>query len=320
MSGRRVWWPMMWVFCAMFLVPGVAAAEESWPVDGDEGEAGEESAWDGWDRLGVEEATTLSRAELVTFQTIHGAVLGGQACGLLDCRSPRAFVGLPALGGLTGLGASLYLTRDVIAPGMTSAINSGVLAGGWSGLWFAELMGWRNTGPLGSMMVGQMVGMGAGYGLATALRPTAGDVAAVNHSAFWTTVSYLLVTQVVLDLRVSAQTTAATFLVVPAVGAIGGGVLASNYPMARPRVRVVSSAGFAGGLLGLAIPFLIFEDSLSPRVGGATVLTGIFAGLGVGGYFTRNWDEEYREGLEASVSVGPTMDGEGMQLSVSGRF
>jgi hypothetical protein len=306
-----------WMVCFLLVVgssPVMAEEAADWPDEP------AESSFESWDRLGMEEATNLSRAELVVFQTIHGTVLGFQACLLIECRSPRSYVGLPALGGLAGLGASLYFTQNGIAPGMTASLNSGVVWGGWMGIWTANLARWWDETIAGSMMVGQVLGMGLGYGMAEVLRPTSGDVAAVNHTAIWTTVSYFIIVEILLGLQASDQAQAASMMIVPALGAAGGGALAANYPMSRPRVRVVSAAGLVGGLLGATAVFLIFEDRIQEEVMATASLLGIFSGLGVAGYLTRGWDSEYREGPDMSATVVPTMDGRGLQLSLTGRF
>lgn len=267
-------------------IPSLASAEEEWaPDDVPAAEATGET----WDRLNLEEPSVLSRAELVTFQTVHGMVLGFQTCVLVDCRSARSGVSLPALGGLLGLGGSLFLSRDGVHPGMVAAVNTGTLAGSWGGFWTMQLLDQWGANTAGAMMVGQLLGMGAGYGLAEVLRPTSGDVALANHMGIWSTVTFLMITQGILNINASNQAIIGSMLVVPTLGAVGGGLLAAHYPMSRPRVRVISASGAVGGLLGFAIAFLIFEENLSETVRFSSALVGIAGGLGAGTYFTREW-------------------------------
>lgn len=280
----------------------------------------EEESSERWDRLGMEESSNLSRAELVIFQTIHGIVLGAEFCFFIDCDSIRAGVGLPALGGLAGLGGSIYLTQDGVEPGMTAAVNSGTVWGGYLAVQALNLMDrpGSQTGP-GIMMLGQLGGLAGGFGIAQSLRPTSGDVASVNHTGFWATALYFILAEGLIQVNASYEAEIASLVIVPLVGGAGGALLASQYPMSRPRIRVISASGLVGGLLGFAIPFLIFEENLNDRVAAGTVSAGILAGLGAGGYFTQEWDEDYRE-VTTSVSLLPTRDGDGMQLSLSGRF
>ena len=320
-NSKRTMPIVLLMICTLLAMP--AMAEEGDQAQWSEEELSsteQEESSERWDRLGMEESSNLSRAELVIFQTIHGIVLGAEFCFLIDCDSIRAGVGLPALGGLGGLGGSIYLTQDGVEPGMTAAVNSGTVWGGYMAVQALSLMD-RPGDRMGAgiMMLGQLGGLAGGGGIAQSLRPTSGDVASVNHSAFWATVLYYIIAEGVVQVDASYEAEVASRLIVPLVGGAGGAFLASEYPMSRPRIRVISASGIVGGLLGFAIPYFIFLENLSDRVAAGTVSAGILAGLGAGGYFTQEWDEDYRE-ITTSVSLLPTRDGDGMQLSLSGRF
>lgn len=306
-------WMFLVCLALFFLVPQVGFANE-------EGSSGEQEATERWDRLQIEEITVLSRAELVTGQTLHGVVLGLQSCSVLDCQGPRSYLGLPTLGGLIGLGGSLYLTQNGVAPGHTSLMNSATLWGGLLGLRVGELAGVPYDNVVLVAMAGQGLGLAGGWLIGELARPTSGDVAMMNHSAIWTTALVLLITRGVLDLSFSNTVEDVSWIALPAVGATLGALGASAYPMSRARTRVVSAAGAVGALVGLTVPFLIFEDSLSPRVGAAGTALGALGGLGTAWYFTSQWDQEYREAGALHFAVMPDRERHGLSLLVGGQF
>lgn len=273
-----------------------------------------------WDRLDIEDTTVLSRAEVVTGQTVHGIVLGVQVCAVIECDGPRSFVGWPTLGGIAGLGGSLYLTREGISPGHSSLINSATVWGGLLGLRTADLLRIWDERVMLATMFGQAVGVGSGIVLGDVFRPTSGDVALMNHGAIWASALYFMVTAGVLELDFDYNVDLVTSIVVPVVGASAGALVSQYYPMSRARVRVVSASGLVGALAGLALPFFILEEDLNPRVGFGGMTLGSLLGLGLGTYFTPGWDGEYREGMSMQMSLVPSLDGKGLHVGLGGTF
>ena len=275
----------------------------------------------GFDRLGVEEPTGLARAELVGFQTIHGIVAGVELCVIVDCQSARAGLSAVTLGAATGLGASLLATHETgITPGQASALNSGVLWGGWLGLMASDLAGTDGRGVAGTMLVGQLGGMGLGYGLSNLTGATAGDVGLVNQSGLWAGIFYTIIRDGVLEANVSREAGRVGLMMTAVAGGVGGGALASQVPMSRGRVTVTSASGLLGGLVGAAVPVLAVGDDVNSQVVATGVTLGAAGGLLTAGYLTRTWDgDEYRP-ESAALGIQPTVDGEGMLGTLSGRF
>lgn len=291
------------------------------PVAAEELAESEEAA--SFDRLGVEDYTGTARAELAGFQTIHGLVASAQACVFLDCDSPRLGVALPTLGAGMGLVGSLVATSDRgITPGHASTINSGTLWGGWlsfaGGYMVADLDG---EDVAGLMLLSQLAGIGIGHSLAMNLRPTAGDVRMVNSAGAWSGLYYVMITQGVLDLGQDRRTVGLGLIGATTVGAVGGGVLASNYPMSRGRVGIITSSGILGGLAGAAGLVMIFGDDISARQGTAGISVGSAAGLAVGTLLTQEWDDrdDYPRAT-VSLSILPTEEADGFQAGISGQF
>ena len=275
-----------------------------------------------WDRLGVEEPTGVARAELVTFQTLHGIVLGGQSCALLGCDSPRLALGLPTLGGSIGLGGSLLFSRDGITSGHASAINSGVIWGGWLGAASAGLVADLDGDEItGVMMAGQVAGLGVGYLLAQQIRPTAGDTRLVNLGGAWSAFYYLIVTEGILRLRQSRQTMGLGLIGATLSGAGLGAAIASAHPMSAGRVGIISATGVLGVLAGLTAPVIALGDEADRTSVMVSAALGATAGLGIGTLLTRDWDDEEAYQPQAmSFSILPTLDGDGIQGSISGQF
>lgn len=283
-------------------------------VDGDER----------YDRLGIEEATGLARGTLVASQTIHGALLGLQGCIVVNCDSPRLGVGLPALGAATGFGLTFYATHDRgVTPGQSAALNTGVWYGSWTAITGALAVDAQDERAVfGSMMALQLAGLAGGYALSEVLRPTAGDVSLARHSALWMAVLYPMVTEGVLALDQSERAIAAGMWISSTLGGVGGAVLAGNKPMSRSRVLVTSASGLVGGLAGMIVPVLIFEDDLPNRQTlWVPTLIGGAAGLATGAYLTREWDDDADFRPETATPMfSPSFDGEGVVAGMSGQF
>jgi len=278
------------------------------------------------DRLGLERPTGLARAELVTYQTLHGIVLGAQMCVVVQCLGARPFIGSLVLGGGTGLGLSLYGTRDGITPGRASAINAGVQ---WGFVNAAALNtitdNWANWPPAGTfvpLMAGQLAGLGGGYLVARELRPHAGDVALANSTGLWSGVFTGLFTAAI-GAEVEPRGLVTALLVTSDLGLVAGGFLASEHPMPRGRVYVINTGGLLGGLLGAGVAVLFGGDFVSQQGTGAMTMLGAGGGLALSTVLTSDWplDEGGRGPVgDTSFSVQPARNGEGAVLSIGGEF
>lgn len=279
-----------------------------------------------YDRLGVEQPTGLARASLVSSQTLHGAILGFQACFAIgNCDSPRIAVGLPTLGASLGLGASLYLTHDRgVIPGEAAALSAGPLFGAWTGFWsvaIADEVGMDNPSFSRTMMPLQIGGLAGAFALSRLLRPTAGDVSLVRHSALWAAIFYASVTEGIIELDQSLLTLAVGMITAPTLAAVGAGVLAGYHPVPRSRVLVSSAGGLVGGLLGALTTVLIFGENIPNRQALWTPATvGAAGGLAAGIYFTRDWEHDEPSAVSTFPTLAPSFDGEGFVGGISGQF
>jgi hypothetical protein len=289
--------------------------------------SGEELAWSETDRLGVERKTDLARAGLVGFQTLHGLAFGLEFCAMAQCQGVRPGIASTMIGAGLGLGASLYATSDGITPGRAAAVNAGTR---W-GLWQAAALNsitdnWRN-GPnqaVPPLVAGQLLGTAGGAVAAHAWRPNAGDVTMANWVGIWSGVGTGLLT-VTAGIQPTTRQLMTAILATTNVGAVAGGFWAFQQPISRGRVWVVNTGGLLGGLVGAGVPLLLAGDSLeSAQPIGALTLLGTASGLGVATVLTEEWDVRDGSGdgrrVETSMSVRPTVDGEGAMLTIGGEF
>lgn len=280
------------------------------------------------DRLGIEEPTGLARAELVSFQTLHGVVLGAESCIAFSCRSARVGVSSLVVGGGAGLGLSLYLTRDGVTPGHALAINSGVEWGLWEAIGLNFLTRNWQSGPANSvlpLMFGQLAGLGAGAGVWQAYRPNAGDVAMVNAGGIWSG-AFTALTFSTFGIPHNQQGLFGTLLLTTNLGGLGSALLARNFPMSRGRMYVINTGGLLGGLLGVGLVILGGGDRIDSRVVSGSAMIGAGGGLAVSTLLTEGWtirdgDSSSDGATEtSSLFLRPTLRGEGALLSIGGSF
>ncbi|MBI3178231.1 MAG: hypothetical protein HYZ27_01135 [Deltaproteobacteria bacterium] len=241
----------------------------------------------------AEQPTGLARGELATFQFIHGVAVGGELCVLAECADARATVVALILGGGAGLGGSLLATRNGIRPGESALIISGTGWGFWNALALLSA-----TAPdtisgksiTGTLLGGQLAGMALGVALYEPLgRPTAGDVTLATTSGTWASLLTLFV-HGINEFDTDRETLWWSLLLSTDAGLVGGGVLATRYPMSRGRVLVINAGGLLGALLGLGADVIVQGDDIDGRPVFAAMLVGSVAGLAAGTYLSRDWD------------------------------
>lgn len=232
-----------------------------------------------------------ARAGFVTFQTLHGLTLGFELCALADCDDSRALIGSGMLGAGAGFVASYFGTSRGITPGFSASLNSGVLWGAWLGFVLPHAVDESVDGQttLGTMIGGQLLGMGAGY-LAYALwEPSSGQVAVANSAGIWLS-ALTMASMFTISDRAEPEGVMASLAISGVGGILLGGVLASHVPMSNGRVLLIDAAGLLGGLAGVGIPFLIAGDNLEPRFATGFGAAGALGGLILGYVLTRTWD------------------------------
>lgn len=241
------------------------------------------------DRLGLESVDGFARAELAFWQTLHGILLGVEACAVLECNDLRAGVGATLVGGGTGLGLSLWATQDGITPGRAHLLNS---ATGW-GLWNALAAGVAlgiddGRAGAGLLMAGQLGGLGAAAALWPEFRPQAGDVGLVNTGGIWSGVLTGFAMGA-LEARLDEHQTFGLLLAATDLGGVAGAALASAHPMGRGRVLVLNAGGVVGALAGFGLALLVGGEGVgAPAFYGAGI-AGTITGLALGAWLTQDW-------------------------------
>ncbi len=262
------------------------------------------------DPFAPEEPSPLARAELATFQTLYGITAGGLMCGAAECSDARVVVGLLALGGGAGLGASLYGTRNGITPGRAQTINA---ASGWglfNGLSLALALDFEPQGVFGLMLAGQAVGVVSGVMIGNARDPRGGDVSRATSFGMWAG-ALTLYTHGVFEFEADGKALWASLLVTSDIAlAIG---LYLNYanvaPMTRGRVLLIDAGGLVGGLLGMGTVVLAEGEVGNGVAFFSAAILGTLGGLGLATYASRDWDVP--DGPNVAIGVLPNEDGGG---------
>jgi hypothetical protein len=254
-----------------------------------------------------ERYTSLARAELISAQTLHGIVLGGELCVALDCSDARVVVATMMATGGVGLAASFYATQEGVTPGHTVALNSGTVWGAVNAGMLASLSDDGSSKQFAlSLMGGQLVGLGLGQLYYMGAKPLAGQVSLANSGGIWTLVGFgLLQGAANLDLDSDQFTTG--MVVAMDAGLLAGGALAHFYPMSRSRATLLDTGGLAGLLSGMGLYVLIANDGGDQGFFTAA-LAGTVLGIGTAAYLTRDWDsddEDVQSRLLPTVSLVP---------------
>lgn len=270
------------------------------------------------DPFAPEDPSPLARAELATFQTLYGITAGGFMCGAGECSDARVVVGLLALGGGVGLGASLYGTRHGITPGRAQTINA---ASGWgifNGLTLSLALDFESTGVFGMLLAGQAAGVVSALAINHLRDPRGGDVSRATSFGMWAG-ALTLYLHGLFEFEADGTALAASLLIASDAGLIVGGALNYNdiAPMTRGRVLLIDAGGVVGGLLGMGTVVLVSGDVGDGKAFFTAAILGTLGGLGLATYASRDWDV-----VDApNVTVGVLPNGEGGgSFFVGGRF
>lgn len=235
-----------------------------------------------------EEYTLAARAELISYQTIHGAFVGGELCAFADC-GERTFIASIMVGAGLGFGLSYLGTQEGITAGRALALNSGVSWGAWSGLMLNSTLSISDDKFWLTMLGAQGLGMGVGYLYSLGLTPTGGQVALTNSGGLWTMVASLLMYGIASD-SIELDNLSTVALLTSNLGLLAGGVLGHYFPISRSRVSIIDSATLLGGLTGLGTAALIRPDNGETYLA-MTMVAGL-AGMATSAYFTQDWDDD----------------------------
>ena len=256
----------------------------------------------------VEKPARTARAELALFQTLHGMVVGGEACVMLECNEPGAVIGLILVGG--GVGALASLSQDDLTSGQRALINSGTA---W-GLANAGLIA-VITDPdeaktiVAGLMFGQAAGIGLGVALAKA-KPTAGQVALANSGGQWSLVLTGL-TLAAADVDLDDREIALALLAAADGGILAGAYLGYRRPnVSRAQTLVIDAGGIAGAVGGGSLG-IVLSGSVEDRTTPLAAAVGTVVGLAAAAYLTRNWTTDRDAGSTVQTYVAPVKEGRG---------
>lgn len=256
--------------------------------------------------------TTLSRAELVSLQTMHGIALGAEVCAYFECDSARATIASMFLTGGAALATSLYLTDGGVYQGQAAAMNSGTAWGVYHGAMFNLILQDRVDNGVGPFILSQLGGFGAGAVFYALAEPGSGKIATMNTLGVGVAALYGLggVALGYDQLDSAAYFTGLTIATDLAI--VGGAILDDYYPMSRSRNLVIKASGALGGLVGVGVPLLLFNDTLQGRAYAGSAMVGLLGGVGLSTYLTRGWDKDEGDKLgNLQLNMMPTGKGSG---------
>lgn len=252
-------------------------------------------------------ATSLSRAEFVVAQTIHGVGLGLELCLLAECDDSRAVGASMIAGGGVGLGLSLLLTGDGITPGHAAMLNAGTAWGAASGFFLSGAINPTSDEARvipASMIAGQLAGMGLGHLIWRGTHASAGDVAIATSGGLWLDFVTLMVT---LAADIDTEPTFGALLASTVVGLGAGALIADQYPMSRGRVLVIDGGAAVGALVGVGAGLIIQSDEEAPYF--LLPAIGAVGGLALTTYLTRNWDRSDNDLPQVAFGLSPWQGG-----------
>lgn len=240
--------------------------------------------------------TTSARAELVAFQTLHGFAVGAELCVIAECEDARPWaITLMATTG-SALGASLYLTREGVTPGLARALTTGTEWGLWHGLAlgiatraFETAQDESEASALGALL-GQLGGLGVGGLVYSQLEPTAGQVSLASSGGIWSIASVGLGIALVDPQDITEQGVFTALLIAGDLGLAAGGYFASKHPMSAGRTLLIDAGGLLGGLTGAGVVALFTSNDVDTQVVAGVALAGLWTGLGLSYYLTSDWD------------------------------
>ena len=256
--------------------------------------------------------SSFARAELSLLMTLNGVFMAGNFCRMLDCSSDRAQAATVMIGGGTGLGATLLLTRKGITQGRAQLIESAAVWGIWNS-WLFDGNDAFDDGNELTLVLAQAGGLAAGIGFSHLWNPTSGQISMANSGFFWSQFLYLITAAMVVDDLPNARSFAIVGDLGIGLGALLGGELDN---MSRGRTLVIDSGGILGALAGGLIA-LIGGAEDGPGVF-APLLLGTTSGLVIAGYSTRNWrtDSSKQAKVQPRLTLMP-MGREGWGAGVS---
>lgn len=249
------------------------------------------------------------KTELLIWSTTYGLAVGTLVPVAFGADDPEPIgVGMIVGGPLGFLGGRALLKQRTVTEGQARAISFGTLWGAWQGFGWTQVfdIGARTDcsfdvcfedGPDGEILLrgallGSAVGLGTGLYLSSKPIP-AGTATAVNFGALWGTWYGVVVEVLLSNAHETEDRGLALALLGGDVGLLTTALIAPRLRLSRPRARLISITGVAGGLAGMGLALIADRGDddtwiLMPAAGSA-------AGLALGTYWTRGYDERQPE-------------------------
>jgi hypothetical protein len=233
------------------------------------------------------------KSELLVWTTTYGLILGALVPAAVEADSEQAYgLGL-ILGGPTGffVGRGISGSRPV-SEGQARAISFGTLWGMWQGGGWASMLNDNDPDDdddfdvLRGMLIGSLAGFGTGL-LISGKPIRAGTSTAVTFGGLWGTFYGALLAEMA---DADGDTPLSATLLAGNAGVLATGLLAPAWNMSRGRARLISISGVAGLLAGTGVLLLVQPEDSETAVE-LTLLSSATIGLGLGAYWTRNYDE-----------------------------
>lgn len=263
------------------------------------------------DQLRADVSDQSGRSELMVWGTTYGLWLGVAVPAALDANGPEPYgVGL-IVGGPAGFLASrAYARSRPLSVGQARAITFGGTWGTLQGLGWAQVFEFGNTfecpagvqctdvegdpstrAVMASMLVGGLSGIVVGTVLSQK-NITAGTATTVNFGGLW---GSWFGGALAAASDASGDNVLASTLIGGNLGIIASAIGQKSWQLSRPRARLISISGLAGALAGAGV--LLITQPESDRAILVPAATSAL-GLGLGAYWTRNYQETGSSGAE----------------------
>jgi hypothetical protein len=254
-----------------------------------------------------EQPTFAARAWLVGVQGFSGFMASTEICYIADCDELTVPISLG--GALIGGVVGFLLTQDGISAGPAAVINAGTLWGMADGLLIGFWrQNYRDAAFPATLLVTTIGLTAAGIGIATQLRPTAGQVAMANSGGIWTGLIVGLVAYGFVPIDSSSRIQSELFpieMVSIHAGIAALGLLSTVHTVSWEHVLLIDAGGLLGTLFGFGLSVVIAQD-FERRTFGLVTALGAAGGLAGATWLTRNMDVKLPALPKVSVApMGP---------------
>jgi hypothetical protein len=195
-------------------------------------------------------------------------------------------------------------TKDApITKGQARIISLGGWFGTWQGLGWAGLGDGDGDAVVASGVVAGLAGMGLAISLSHAVHFSEGHAEITNSAMYWGAWYGLVESSITGRIDDTEDSPLIDMLVGSGAGVIIAGIGASGAQLTESRMRLISLSGILGAAIGGGLILLAESDEGSTNM--FILGCGSAAGLGLGVYWTRNYDK--KEDF-AATQEGPAVE------------